>query len=308
MREFREAAQGHLEQLDRLIDRGSVPNLKKLYEQAISELETKLGGMIRNGAAPFSIQQAQSLLAQARHGLIRTSIEMGTALGKQTAITSQASAKTLVASIKKLEKAASGSIVQLPIEQASKFAGVVDKRKTSLLALNKRSMARYGAGVVGRVEQAISMSLLKGEAGYAAVKRVADTMGEEWWRAERIVRTETAWAYNATHMDAIGETTKSFPDMMMRWVEYVSDITLVKLDTRVGDDSVAMHGQLARPGGFFVMPNFHPKPTMKISPSLRGKSWQNPPNRPNDRAVLQPWRPGWGWGWVMSGGQRVERK
>lgn len=308
MKEFKEAARGHLEQLDRLIDRGSVPNLKKLYEQAISELETKLGGMIKNGAAPFSIQQAQSLLAQARHGLIRTSIEMGTALGKQTAITSQASAKALVASIKRMEKAASGAVIQLPIEQASKFAGVVDKRKTSLLALNKKSMARYGAAVVGKVEQAMAMSLLKGEAGYAAVKRVADTMGDEWWKAERIVRTETAYAFNATHADAIGETTKSFPDMMMRWVEYVSDVTLVPFDDRVGDDSVALHGQLTRPGGFFVMPSVHPKPPMKISPSLKGQSWQHPPNRPHDRAVLQPWRPGWGWGWIMSGGQRVEKK
>ena len=308
MQEFKEAARDHLADLDSLVERGSVPRLKKLYEQAVQELEVKLAGLVRGGAAPFSMQQARSMLAQAKAGLVRTSIEMGQSLNSQVIKAQEASARSLIRSIKRMEKAASGSVVQLPIEQASRFAGVVDKRKSSLLKLHAASMAKYGAGVVGKIEQAIAMSLLKGEAGYSAVKRVAETMGQEWWKAERIVRTETAWAYNATHADAVGEASKAFPDLMMRWVEYVTDVTLQKMDTRVGDDSVALHGQLARSGTYFVMPLVHPVPTMKISPSLRNQQWLFPPNRPNDRAVLQPWRPGWGWAWESIGGVRVVRK
>lgn len=305
--EFKEASRGHLEALDTLIERGSVPRMRKLYTSAVQELELKLAEAIKSKAAPFSVQQARTMLAQAKQGLVRLSASLGTALNDQTIKTQHASAQRLIKDIKKMEKAATGATVRLPIEQASRFVGVVDKRKTSLMKLNKTSMAKYGAQVVGKLEQSIAMALLQGETGYKAVSRVAEAMDGEWWRAERIVRTETAWAFNATQMDAIGETTKSFPDMMMRWVEYVADKTLVKLDLRVGDDSVVMHGQLVRPGMFFVMPMIPPRPDLKISPSLRGKQWTNPPNRPNDRAVLQPWRPGWGWGYELVGGNRVER-
>jgi hypothetical protein len=53
------------------------------------------------------------------------------------------------------------------------------------------------------------------------------------------------------------------------------------------------------------MPLINP-PNLKISPNMLGETWTNPPNRPNDRAVLQPWRPGWGWGWELIDG--MERR
>jgi hypothetical protein len=69
----------------------------------------------------------------------------------------------------------------------------------------------------------------------------------------------------------------------------------------VADDSLALHGQVAHPGGYFTMP---------IDPDVEerfwGKRWMFPPNRPNDRAVLSPWRPGWGIpAWEFKGGRRV---
>lgn len=308
MSQFRSIAKDHLAQLDSLIERGSVPALRKLYEQAVSELETKLAGMVDRGAGPFSVQQARSMLAQAKAGLVRTSINMGAALNEQSVRAQQLSVKQLISSVKKMEKETTGAAIRLPIEQASRLGGVLDKRKSSLLKLNQSSMAKYGATVVGKIEQAVAMSLLKGEAGYSVVNKVADVMGGEWWRAERIVRTETANVFNASHADAIADSAREFHDLMMRWTEYVTDVTLQPMDERVGDDSIALHGQLARPGGMFYMPPFPPRAGLKISPSLRGGSWSHPPNRPNDRSVLQPWRPGWGWGWELVGGQRVERR
>lgn len=304
--EFQIAAQSHIKRLDGLIERGSVPRLRKLYTGAVSDLEGKLAKAVGSGASPFSVHQARTMLAQAKQGLIHLSGHMGTALNDQSLLVQQASANALITDIKKLEKVASGATVRLPIEQASRFAGIVDKRRTSLLKLNKTSMARYGSGVVAKVEQSIASSLLSGETGYKAIERVTETMDTEWWRAERIVRTETAWAYNATQMDAIGEATKEMPNMMMRWVEHVADVTLSKLDTRVGDDSRAMHGQLVRAGGYFKMPLLN-RADLKISQGLLGQQWQFPPNRPNDRACVQPWRPGWGWGWELVGGARVTR-
>jgi hypothetical protein len=121
--------------------------------------------------------------------------------------------------------------------------------------------------------------------------------------------TEIAAAYNRSHYDGIVEMSKDMP-MMMRWCEHVDDDTYMPLDLRVGIDSIAMHGQVAPAGGLFVMPPTAPDGTPVSGAgkpwSLIGMSWPNPPNRPNDRAVLQPWLPTWGVpGWQWRGGRRV---
>lgn len=305
---YREVADAHLRKLGSLIDGsgGVVPKLKRAYSDAADDLERRLAKALKSGASTMTIHQHQVLLAQCRQGLARISAEVGGKLSQSTRRVQEASANQLISSIKKMEAAAGGGEVQLPIEHAARFAGVVDRRRTSLLKLNRTSMQSYGKVAVEKVEQSLAQSLLTGDSGYAAVDRVRGAIDGEWWRAERIVRTETAWAFNATQMDATAEASKTFVDMMMRWSELVADITLVKLDNRVGDDSVAMHGQLARPGAYFVMPLSNPG--LKVSQSMVGQSWTQPPNRPNDRATLTPWRPGWGWGWEYTNGRKVTRQ
>ena len=98
--------------------------------------------------------------------------------------------------------------------------------------------------------------------------------------------------------------------MMQRWSEHCDDSTGMPLDNRVGVDSIAMHGQVAAPGEVFVMPSNAPAPDAKgrteVPEQLVGLSWYFPPNRPNDRAIVQPWHPAWGVpGWRWDGSQRV---
>jgi hypothetical protein len=92
-------------------------------------------------------------------------------------------------------------------------------------------------------------------------------------------------------------------DLMMRWTEHVDDEDGEPLDNRVGEDSIYMHGQLARPGGIFRMP-----PDADVHESLLEGAWFHPPNRANDRGVLAPWRSHWGIpGWELLGGRKVWR-
>jgi hypothetical protein len=304
--EFQEASRAHVKRLAHLTDKNALPALRKLYAEAQADLERKLAKAVSSKASAMTIQQHQALLAQVRQGVMQMSSSLGAKLGAATVQTQNAALNALIKDIKKLEKKSTGSIMQLPIETAARFAGVVDKHKTSLLKLNATSMAKYGAGMVGKMEGALAQTLMQGESGFRAIDRITEVYDMEWWKAERVVRTEQAWAYNATQVDGVKAATETLPDMMVRWVEFVEDVTLRKLDDRVGDDSVAMHGQIAKPGGLFYMPPT-PPPGLKISQSLVGMSWSNPPNRPNDRSVVQPWRPGWGWAWELVNGQRVFR-
>jgi hypothetical protein len=285
--------------LNRLAADRNVSQLKGLYDTAQDELHAKLQRTTPGRKEDFTAHQQRIVLAQVRQGQAVLSRRMA---GEQGDLTRQAqvdSLRGLGSMIGKLEQKFTGADVPLPIDEAARFWGVVDKRRTSLLQQHKTSMASYGKRVVGAVEQNLALSLVQQETTEEAIDRVRKVAGNEWWQAERIVRTETAWAMNATHADGIAEIAEEVDDMYMRWTEHVTDDG-EPMDNRVGADSIAMHGQVTRPGGLFTMPDEE-----GVSDSLVGMRWAFPPNRPNDRAVLSPWRPDWGGlAWTFNGRRR----
>lgn len=274
--------------LTKLAQNRNVNQLKDLYDEAQDELYLKLQRTTPGRKEEFTPHQQRIVLAQVRQGQALLSARMA---GEQGDLTRQAqvdSLRGLSSMIGKLEKQYTGADVPLSIDEAARFWGVIDKRRASLLKQHRSSMATYGSRVVESIQKNLALSLVQQETTEDAIDRVRKVAGNEWWQAERIVRTETAWAMNATHADGIAETAEDLGDMYMRWTEHVDDDG-TPMDDRVGEDSIAMHGQVAKPGGKFMMP-----PDPEVSDSLIGKSWPFPPNRPNDRAVLSPWRPGWG--------------
>jgi hypothetical protein len=301
-RGFQSMSELHLRQLSRLAERGSVGRLKRLYDQAQKDLERKIARATGRGL--FTAQQMGVMLAQVQQGQIDISRQLAAALGESSRETQTDALRQLITRIKKMERKFTGIAAPIPIEEAARFAGIIDRNRSSLLKMHQTSMARYGMRTVVKMQDELAQSLIQGESNTDAIDRIQRTADLQWASAERIVRTEQAYVYNSTQSDAVAETKADLPDLMMRWVEHVSD-TYSPRDNRVGDDSIAMHGQVAEPGSRFVMPPTTPSGKF-ISRSLVGKSWAHPPCRPNDRGVLQPWRPSWGIpGWIWQGGRRV---
>lgn len=303
-RYYKQVLEEHRQRLDRLADRRGLGPLKKLYDDAVAEQEMKLRARVRGPKDTFTMHQHRFVLAQVKEGQARLAARMAGELGDISREAQKEAVRGLVHDVARLEKEYTGATVELPLEEAARFRGIIDKRRTSLLRMHEGSMARYGARSVKAVEKELSISLMTGETQDDAITRVTAAVEGEWWQAERIVRTETAWAYNASHKDAIAEAAEDFPDLMMQWEEMV-DEEGNPYDDRVALDSLAMHGQVAPPGGLFYMP-----PTTRrgeeVPESLVGGAWEFPPNRPNDRAVLSPWRQEWGIpGWQWKNGRRV---
>lgn len=162
-------------------------------------------------------------------------------------------------------------------------------------------MARNIAKINGGISKRVNYLYTQGTSGKSVAKEVLELHDESFWRIERLVRTELSLAHNNAESLAIREAARTMPDLMQRWTERVNDMTWQPLDNRVAFDSMAMHGQLAPPGGVFTMPN-----DPAVSTKIWGKSWPHPPNRPHDRAVLTPWRKSWGIpGWVLRNGTKV---
>lgn len=300
---YRRVVSEHLAKLERLKVKDS-KRLKELYERAQQEQVRKLHATMRRlGPESFTAQAQRGVLGQLRQGQVAIARNLAGSLGQVSRAAQAEGVAAAAKNVRTLQESLVGPFAPLPIEEASVVSDLVESRASSLLRVHEASMARYGSALVQRMEQQLSLSVLTEETPMEAADRIERVADLGWAGAERIVRTEQAYAFNLGHRDALVEASADLGDLYMRWTEHVDDDG-DPLDTRVGEDSVAMHGQLAEPGGLFTMPNDE-----DVSESLRGRSWEHPPNRPNDRAVLAPWRYGWGIpGWFYRGGRRVPAK
>ena len=305
---YQEVVSAHRRTLDRLIDRGSVERLRAVYMKATAEVLAKLERLGR-GSTSFSHHHLQMALAQLKAGQLYVDDQMIGELNSATREAQVESLHMLVRDYKRLEKHFTGHAPVLPIEEAARFAGVIDKSRSSLLRQHATSIKRYGAAVIDQTQDAMALSLASGENLDGAIGRVHEVIGGNFWRAEMVARTECAFGANVVHSDGIKEIATDDADLWMQWTEFCSPDGK-PLDDRVGVDSISLAGQVVKPGGLFVMPPTAPFPdakgNVKVSESLVGKSWEFPPNRPNDRATILPWKKEWrSPGWQYKAGRRV---
>ena len=314
-KKYRDVLKEQRRRLRRLAERGGVGRLKGIYEDAIAQLEKRLAAIGRRGDT-FTAHQHRMFLGQLRQGLAGIVQAMAGGMADISRDVQVEALRGLIKDISRLEKGFTGAEVVLPIEEAARFQGVVGGVRESMLRAHEVSVSRYGAQLIRKMEDRLSVSLLAGEDLGTAIDRVMKTAGTEWWKAEEIARTELIGGFNATQHQGMKEAARELPDLMMRWTEHVSDTAPHGLDDRVDVDSIALHGQVVPPGGVFRFPSTLPPGAVltpeqsKKWPSVQrrfaGQSWAQPPNRPNDRSSLAPWRPHWkipGWQWV--GGRRV---
>ena len=295
----------HHARLERLAEHRGVARLRRIYDDAQADVQRSIKGLVRGRrGSEFTAHHKRMVMAQLIHGQAYVAKRLGAELGDAARDAQRDVLRALARDVSRLEAKFSGHAPVLPIEDAARFAGVIDKRKTSLLVQHKESLNNYGARAVAKMEDALSHTLLVGEGQGQAIDRISDIVDGEFYQVERIARTELAWAANATTADGLQSVAEVVPDMMMQWREMVSDGGQ-PLDDRVGVDSLALHGQVARPGGMFTTPARSPDGEA-VSDSLAYEEIAFPPNRPNDRATLAPWRSHWGIpGWRWAAGRRV---
>lgn len=139
------------------------------------------------------------------------------------------------------------------------------------------------------------------------VEAIESILDANWWRIERMAKTETSLAYNMAIQAAMSAVAKDFKTKIwLRWCELIDETTQIPLDEFVCGDSIVMHGQVALPGKLFTMPKLPMGEADAAALRLQGQSWSCPPNRPNDRAVLSLWVPETGlMAYVVRNGKRV---
>lgn len=168
----------------------------------------------------------------------------------------------------------------------------------------RRFAARAAGDTAASYLQArLALTPVKGWRVDEAIAAAMSAADSQAWRVDRVARTEAAYAWNAAQDSGIAELAAGgVRGLMKRWTEHVSDVTGLPTDAATAIDSVVLHGQVQAPHRLFHMPADPRAPGWSV-----GRSWEFPPNRPNDRAVLLPWRPDWSipaWTVDAAGGDR----
>ena len=150
-----------------------------------------------------------------------------------------------------------------------------------LLNNAEASLKTYSARVRATVSNALTQGMLAGRSGYEITSKLSKFLDIKRWRLQRIVRTESHKIYNSSKLIAYGEFQKQhFPDMMKRLFH--------PMDKRTADDSK----QLAELDP--AVPLNKPF-VFKYKRGLKTevRRFMVPPDRPNDRATLIPFRKQW---------------
>ena len=150
----------------------------------------------------------------------------------------------------------------------------------------KASLQTYTADIRYRVSNALTQGVLMKKTGYEITGRLSKFMDIKKYRIQRIVRTELSKIFNQTKLIAYGEFKEQhFPDMMKRLFH--------PMDSRTADDSK----QLARldPAVPLNKPFVFKYRYVRKDGSVRidKRIFMTPPDRPNDRAVMVPFRKSW---------------
>lgn len=272
-------------QLQRLINAGGVKKMTAAYEAARADLEKRLASLKAAGkGTTFTAHHLQAVLVQVRAGLIEFSKQMSGVMTSHTRVVAELANKHTVRSISALEKRFSGHAPPLAVEQAAVFQKVYKSVQPALLNRYKQSEQFYTKPVVIKIRETLTQAILSSANVEETIDMVAGTSGvfdQQKWRAERIVRTELAHAYGTVQQRTMEETAHEIPGLKKKLIE--------TMDNRTGDDSKELHGQIQPVDQPFVwvVKNSKGVPTGKVV------KYMNPPNRPNDRATVIPWKDSW---------------
>ena len=185
--------------------------------------------------------------------------------------------KDLAREITKFEQKFTGSVQPLNLD------AILLASEANNFLINKydASIDAYGADLRSQISTQLFQALISRDTNQRTVSEMKTGIGKfflgEEWKLNRIVRTEMHNIYNYTKMKGLGQVQETLiPDMKKSLMH--------PMDSRTGDDSKLLSAR---------------NPVVDINEpfvfKFKGKErvFQFPPDRPNDRAILIPFREVW---------------
>jgi hypothetical protein len=274
--------EAHLRQLGRHVESNGVKGLEPLYKSARADLYdqlTRAGGPMSKTA---TATQLKAMIAQIDATLEALGGRIHKHLRDVAGTAAELGAKHGSAEFKALAKHFTGTEPVLSVDRAAVFGDLVKDVNSSLLKRYQIVSKTWSQTAIMNIERALSVGTLAGKPLEDVIDDVMGKTGileDERWKAERIVRTESAYAHGATKHRTMEKTQEDLGRPLHKRL-------IATFYDRTGDDSFLVHGQ--------TVPVSKP---FSWKHKRRGQwvvtRYMHPPNRPNDREVVIPWDPEW---------------
>lgn len=269
-----DVVQATIEKVDAL-EEAEQRKLLKVFRKTRRELQDRLL-VIPEGT--FSEQQLNVTLVQIQAAIETIKRDLKGQLGESSEILGLRGVEDLIREVEVFSKKFEGSVQPLNIE-----ASVIALDSKQFL-VNKfdASIDAYSAALRSDITTRLAQSLAIRDTTERTVSRMTSEVGKyfigEEWKINRIARTELHNIYNYSKLNGMDEIQQdNVPDLKKALMH--------PIDNRTGDDSKA----LARQNPIVDIN----EPFVQVYKGRRFE-FMFPPNRPNDRAILVPYRGEWG--------------
>jgi len=179
------------------------------------------------------------------------------------------------------------------VEQPLNIDRILIAERASNFLVNKHeaSIDAYGESLRSQITSSIVQSMALRNNTERTVSRMVQSIGKffigEEWKINRIARTELSNIYNFSKLNTLETVQEEFvPDIMKSLMH--------PMDSRTGDDSkqLANENPIVAINKPFV---FEYTRTLKSGEvKTERREFLFPPDRPNDRSILVPYRKAWG--------------
>lgn len=268
-----DTVQATIEKVDSLEEKEQ-KRLLKAFRRVRRDLQDRL---LTIPEGTFSEQQLNVTLVQVQAAIEAIKQDLKRGMVNSAEILADRGISDLISEVSRFEKKFTGSVQPLNIDR------VIVAQNTNNFLVNKyeASLDAYGESLRADITQNIINSLIARDTTQRTVSRMTSDIGKffqgEEWKLNRIVRTELHNVYNLAKMNTMLETRdQTLPDLKKTLMHPIDD--------RTGQDSKT----LARRN-----------PVVDVDQPFRftfkgdERVFMFPPDRPNDRAILVPYRGEW---------------
>lgn len=246
----------------------------RAYRQIRGDLRDRLA-TTRKGS--FTAQQLRGTLAQVEAAITAMNASISGEMEDAASTMAILGVKNLTKEMSRFDKKFLGAVVPINLDAVQIAADA------NALLINRMdsSLESYGQGVRTQIAQGLTNAIIAGNLSTDEVmSKVGDYFLGEEWKLSRIVRTELHNVYNTGKLTGMQETQENYiPDLQKTLMH--------PMDARTGADSV-----------YAARLKLIVDIDEEFSYTWKGKvrTFMVPPDRPNDRSILVPFRASWGAG------------
>lgn len=259
----------HISQVLKLESSQEIEILRQ-YKSIRQELVDRLAKAPRGS---FTAQHIRGVLGQVEGAIAAMTSHLGGATIQGSKKAALKGVDHLIKELNVFDEKFTGAVTPINLNAAL----IAEDTAKLLVTRYKTNLNAYGSNLLAQISNGLFSATI-GETSYdEVVGRISNFFNAEEWKLRRIVRTELHGVYNRAKIEGLQELDDEGEEFLKTLMH--------PMDARTGDDSkfAATQALVAR-----INEPFH------YVWNGKHRVFMTPPDRPNDRSIMIPYRKEWG--------------